>query len=94
METTQITITKVTEVKENVNIPLPHYTRNGHIFFKVYGSGQWDAIKVINGVSEHSPEISKSHVQSCLKDTVLSNEYEFNEAYNNALTILNNLKTK
>jgi hypothetical protein len=92
--TTQITITKVKEVKEAVSIPLPHYTRNGHIFFKIYGDGEWDAIKVINSIFNHSAEISKSHVQTCLRDTVLSSEQEFLEAYDQTLLILNNLKTK
>lgn len=93
--TAQITITKVTEVKEAVNIPLPHYTRNGHIFFKIFGSGQWDAIKVINSSFDHGAEISKSHIETCLRgDVVLSNEQEFLEAYEQTLAVLNNLKNK
>jgi hypothetical protein len=93
--TTQLTITKVTEVKEAVSIPLPHYTRNGsNIFFKIYGDGSWDTIKVIKPTFEHSAEISKSHIQSCLKDTVPCTESEFLEAYNETLEILNNLKNK
>ena len=72
----KIEIEKVEKIKEVVNIKLPYYTCwHKTIFYKVYGSGTFDCLRVSES------DMGTTLISSAFSNSVEITEAEFNEAF-------------
>jgi hypothetical protein len=89
METT-IKIKTKHQVETEHEISLPHYTKSKlGTFFKIYGNETWDVIKVCS--NREYLEVERTTHTIALVETSESNELEFNEAFEMAITQLKNI---
>ena len=91
MKTTTVKLTTTHEVEKDLIIPIPYYARSEEKieYYKVFGTGANDCIKVFNNLSEDFKEglvnIRNQHEVKIIGDLIECTEQEWTEQFERAI---------
>lgn len=84
----KITLTK--EEQYEVEFQLPCFTKKYHVFYKIYGTGKYDAIKILLPNEYWGAEIVECSINHALIGNDTCTPEEFYQAYTKVIEHLRN----